>query len=160
MNKNFRPRRTGEVAPEAESGTMKPLGYRAAIRLPNGQVFIGGTHEHAYQAAGQPHYDSGAEYGFADKGRNFITYDQADEIIAKAHGGGIGEVAPEGVQPGTTPATPASAEPGEREARGEPFSNLPDHALPKLSEIEHTKALAPGTHFLDPKGVRRKIPHG
>jgi hypothetical protein len=88
MNKNFRPRRAGEVAPEAESGT--------------------------------------------------------------------GEVAPN-VQPGTTPATPA---PAEQKARSEPFSNLPDEALPKLSEIAHTKALAPGTHFLDPKGVRRKIPNG
>jgi hypothetical protein len=64
-------------------------------------------------------------------------------------------------QAGTATSAPAepSAPPGEQEARAEPFSNLPDHALPKLSEIEHTKHLAPGTHFLDPKGVRRKIPN-
>jgi hypothetical protein len=77
-----------------------------------------------------------------------------------------GEVSPEGpassvpeAQAGTAISAPAEP-PSKQEARAEPFSNLPDHALPKLSEIEHTKALAPGTHFLDPKGVRRKIPHG
>jgi hypothetical protein len=42
----------------------------------------------------------------------------------------------------------------------EPVAHLPDEALPKLSDVAHTKHLPPGAHFLDPKGVRRKIPNG
>ena len=44
--------------------------------------------------------------------------------------------------------------------RPEPFAHLPDEALPKLSDVAHTKHLPAGAHFLDPKGVRRKVPHG
>jgi hypothetical protein len=70
-----------------DSETMRPLGYRAAIRMPNGEVFPGGTHEAAYAAAGQPHYNSGAEYGFQHRqSGEFVTYPQADKIMEDAAG--------------------------------------------------------------------------
>jgi N-acetyl-anhydromuramyl-L-alanine amidase AmpD len=75
--------------PAPDSQNMRPLGYRAAVRLPNGMVYTGGTHEHAYQAAGQPHYDSGAEYGFTHLGTGkFVTYPEADQIMAAHYGKG------------------------------------------------------------------------
>ena len=55
----------------------------------------------------------------------------------------------------SAPAAPVATAPIE------PFANLPDSALPKLSDVAHTKHLPAGAHFLDPRGVRRRnIPHG
>lgn len=71
---------------ETESGNMRPLGYRAAVKLPDGQIFSGSTHEHAYHAAEQPRK---AEYGFIHrKSGRFVSYDEADEILDKAFKGG------------------------------------------------------------------------
>ena len=65
--------------PDSES--MRPLGYDAAVKLPNGQVYRGGTHEHAYANAGEPHYDSGAEYGFQHRKCGwFFSYPAAYNI--------------------------------------------------------------------------------
>jgi hypothetical protein len=72
---------------ESASHNMQPLGYRAAVRLTNGEVFTGIDHASALDNAAENGSirvtDDTTNFGFVGKDKNFVTMDEADRILER-----------------------------------------------------------------------------
>jgi hypothetical protein len=93
--------------PEAHSGNMGPLGYRAAVRLTNGEVFSGIDHaralDNAFENGSIRVTDATTNYGFIDKkSGQFISMEEADRILGEH----LRRVEPERVIPPPEPVIP------------------------------------------------------
>jgi hypothetical protein len=64
---------------------MRPLGYGAAVRLTNGEIFTGSDHagalDNAFENGSIRVTDATVQYGFRDRAGNFISMDEADRIL-------------------------------------------------------------------------------
>jgi hypothetical protein len=72
---------------EAETQSMGPLGYRAAVRLSNGEIFSGMDHAAALDNASENGSirvtDQTTQFGFRDKNGAFVSMEEADQILEK-----------------------------------------------------------------------------
>jgi hypothetical protein len=116
---------------QAATENMAPLGYKAAIKLKDGEVVTGDWHDQAYMRAGSPRDSEVESYGFAKrKGEGFLSMGDADKMLADRYALPTSPISPIPRQTGTgepeeePPAEPMFMAAKPKAAQDIPFKDL------------------------------------
>jgi hypothetical protein len=74
---------------------MHPLGYRAALKLKDGELVTGKWHDEAYMRAGSPRDSEVEAYGFAKPGgKGFLSMDEVVKMLAERYALPVSPISP------------------------------------------------------------------